>query len=105
MVCGRYEPIGIAELAGGVSQGHSQVLNVDWRWQDGELCCHNPAASRHIATFEGERARADAAEARAEDAHNRAENERARADSEHAARVAAEARIRELEARVYNTGL
>ena len=98
LVDGRYEPIGIAELAGGVLQGHSQVLNLDWQWQDGQLGCYNPATIRHIATFESERARADAAEARA--------------DSEHAARiaaearaVAAEARIRELEARVYNTDL
>ena len=87
----RYEPIHIAELTGQSLQGHSEVLNLDWRWQDGQLGCHNPATSRHIATFESERARADAAEARASTAEARA--------------VAAEARIRELEAKLYNPDL
>ena len=63
LVDGRYEPIDIAEAARGALRGHSEVLNVDWRWEDGRLGCHDPATGRHIATFETERARADAAEA------------------------------------------
>ena len=105
LVNGRYEPIDIAELNGGVLQGHSEVLNLEWRWEDGQLGCYDPATGLHISTFESERLARLAAEARAEDAHNRAENERARADSEHEARVAAEARIRELEARLHNPDL
>ena len=88
LVDGRYQPIDIAELNGGVLQGHSEVLNLDWRWEDGQLGCYDPATGLHISTFESERLARIAAEARA--------------DSEHAARVAAEARIRELEARLYN---
>ncbi len=80
LVDGRYEPIDIAEVAGGVLQGHSEILNVGWRWEDGRLGCHDPATGRHIATFETERARADSAEA---------------------ARTAAEARIRVLEAELH----
>jgi hypothetical protein len=86
LVNGRYQPIDIAELNGGVSQGHSEVLNLDWRWEDGQLGCYDPATGLHISTFESERLARLAAEARA--------------DSEHAARVAAEARIRELEQRL-----
>ena len=87
LVDGRYEPIDMAEVASEVLQGHSEVLNVDWRWEDGRLGCHDPATGLHIATFESERARADSAEA----ARN----------SEHAARNAAEARVRVLEAELH----
>ena len=76
LVEGRYEPIEIAELAGGILQGYSAVLNLNWGWEGGRLGCHDPATGRHIATFD---------------------TERERADTERAARVAAEARIRELE--------
>ena len=98
LVNGRYERIDIAELTGGVLEGHSAALNVNWRWQDGQLSCYDPKTGLHIATFESERMARLAAEARA--------------DSEHEARVAAEARaaeaearIRELEARLSNTDL
>ena len=64
LVNGRYEPIDIAELAAEVLQGHSEALNVDWRWEQGRLGCHDPATGLHIATFDSERARADTAEAR-----------------------------------------
>ena len=84
LINGRYEPIDIAELPGGVLQGRSQVLNLDWCWENGRLGCHDPATGLHIATFDDLQAGLD--------------RERARADSEHEARVAAEARIRELEA-------
>ena len=91
LVDGRYEPIDIAELNGRVLQGRSEVLKLDWRWEDGQLGCYDPATGLHISTFESERLARLAAEARAY--------------SEHAARVAAEARIRELEARLYNPDL
>ena len=80
---GRYEPIYIAEVSGGVLEGHSAALTVDWRWEDGRLGCHDPTTGEHIATFESERERAEA--------------ERARADAELLARNAAETRVRELE--------
>ena len=63
LVNGRYEPIAIEEVEPGVLQGYSQVLNLHLRWENGLLAWHDPATGRHIATFESERARADAAEA------------------------------------------
>ena len=51
LVNGRYEPIDIAELAAEVLQGHSEALNVNWRWEHGRLGCHDPGhrpAHRHF---------------------------------------------------------
>ena len=86
LVDGRYEPIAIEELADGVLQGYSAVLNLFIRWEHGRLAWHDPATGQHIATFESERERADREhEARIE---------------EREARIAAEARVRELEERL-----
>ena len=90
LVNGRYEPIAIEELKGGTLQGYSGALNIYLRWEEGRLAWHDPATGRHIATFEGERARADA------EREARIEEMEARAIAE-AERNAAEARIRELE--------
>ena len=97
LVNGRYEPIEIAELSGGALWGYSGALNVVWRWEDGRLGCHDPATGLHIATFESERARADAER----DARVVAES---RADAEKEARLTAEARVRELEERLRRQG-
>ena len=64
LVDGEYQPIAIEELAEGVLQGYSEVLNLHIRWERGQLRWHDPATGLHIATFEDERARADGAEAR-----------------------------------------
>ena len=83
---GVYVPIDIDELSADVLQGYSEALGLHLRWERGELGWHDPATGRHIATFDTERARADNAEARA--------------DAERAARMQAEERIRQLEARL-----
>ena len=59
-----YEPVPIDDLAEDVLQGHSAVLNLDLRWERGQLGLYIPTTGRHIATLAGERARADRAEAR-----------------------------------------
>ena len=105
MVDDTYVAIQIEELSDGNLQGYSAVLDLHLRWERGELAFYDPDTGRRIVTLEDEREARLAAEAR--------ENaERTRADGEHEARVAAEARaaaaearIRELEARVYNTDL
>ena len=79
LVDGEYVPIEIEELPDGSLQGYSAALNLYLRWQDGQLQWIDPATGEHIATFDSERARADA---------------------EWEARVAAEARVRELEAQL-----
>ena len=74
---GEYRPIGIERIGEESYQGYSAVLNLYLRWEDGALGWYDPATGRHITRFSDERERADA---------------------ERAARLAAEARIRELEA-------
>ena len=93
LVNGRYEPIDIAELTGGVLRGHSAALNVNWRWEDGQLSCYDPKTGMHIATFESERMARLAAEARADSAE-------AELRAEREARARDQARIRELEQRL-----
>ena len=79
-----YEPVPIETVEEGVLQGYSRVLNLLIRWDHGQLGWHDPETGQHIATFEQERARAYAAEEQV--------------GTEREARMAAEARIRELEA-------
>ncbi len=79
LVNGVYVPIDIEELPEDVLQGYSDVLGLYLRWERGELGWYDPATGQHIATFDTERARADA---------------------ERAARLQAEERIRQLEARL-----
>ncbi len=54
LVEGRYEPVEIEELPGGVLQGYSRVLNLNLRWEEGRLAWHDPATGRPIATLEDE---------------------------------------------------
>ena len=97
LVDGEYVPIPIDELPDGNLQGYSEALVLILRWENGDLVFYDPATEQRIATFEDERARADAAEARA-DAEQQA---RAAAETE---REAAEARISELEERLRRQG-
>ena len=113
LVNGEYEPIDIAELDGGSLQGYSAVLNLNLRWTPsgrppyaeglarglarGVLGWHDPATGKHVATLGSERAARLAAEARANSAEARANAAEARANAERDARLAAEARLRELE--------
>ena len=115
---GAYRPIAIEQLPGGVLQGYSRALDLHLRWENGQLRWHDPATGWHIATFEGERDRAELegqARVRAEDdarversARVRAEDD-ARAEREarlleREARLQAEARAREMEERLENLG-
>lgn len=52
---GQYQPINIEEVADGVLQGYSQVLNLFLRWENGQLRWHDPETGRHIPTFDDER--------------------------------------------------
>ena len=70
LVDGRYEPIAIEEIEDGVLQGYSAAIDLFIRWEHGEIRWHDPATGQEIPTHERERE----------------------------ARLAAEARVRELEA-------
>ena len=76
---GVYVPMPIDQLAEDVLQGYSPALNLHLRWERGDLGWYDPATGRHIVTYE--------------DLQERAAQERA-------ARLRAEERIRELEARL-----
>ena len=77
LVDGQYEPVPIETVEEGVLQGHSNVLNLLLRWDHGHLGWHDPETGNHIVRYE---------------------DLEARADTEREARMAAEARVRELEA-------
>ncbi len=64
---GRYAPIDLEELAGGVLQGYSGALGLYLRWEEAALALHDPATDRRIATLEDERAGREQAEARVRD--------------------------------------
>ena len=94
---GQYQPVPIEEVAEGILQGYSRVLNLLLRWENGQLRWHDPATGRHIATFEDER------EARLRAQEEVREEREARA-REREARQLAEARVRELEDRLESLG-
>ena len=105
LVDGRYQPVTIDEVGDGTVQGYSPMLDLYLRWEREELTLIDPATGRRIATFEDERDRADAEcdariieemETRAiAEAERNAEREARTQEREN--RLAAEARIRELE--------
>ena len=64
LVAGEYHPIPIDQISEDALQGHSDVLDLDIRWHDGQLEWFDPETGRHIVTLDDERARADAAETR-----------------------------------------
>ena len=64
LVEGTYQPIPVEQAEYGSLQGYSAALNLNLRWEQGRLGWYDPATGLHIATFESERVRADAAEAR-----------------------------------------
>ena len=74
-------------------RGHSAVLQLDLRWEHGQLKWHDPETGRHIATYDDQVARAERERA------GRAAAE-AELQAERAARAALEAQVRELKAQL-----
>ena len=72
LVDGLYQPIGITVTDDGRSRGHSEVLGLDLCWEAGQLRWYDPATGAYLLTF----------------------------DEEAEARLAAEERVRELEAEI-----
>jgi len=94
---GAYRPVAIHQTDDEHFWGHSEVLNLDLCWEQGELRWYDPAARRYLPTYADERAARVVAEnqrAAAERRLEAAENQRAAAEAQ---REAAERRIRELE--------
>ena len=97
---GVYVPIAIEELADGSLQGYSPALDLNLRWERGELVFCDPATGRRIATLADERARADAAEAELSLEREARVTEQARADAAEAELAAERTRVRQLEERL-----
>lgn len=81
---GEYQPIPITEIADGVYRGFSNALKLNVCWENGQLRWFDPVSDRYLLTHD-------------EEADGRIAAERER-DAERAARMAAEERIRQLEA-------
>ena len=84
LVDGVYRPAEIIQSDGTHLWGHSQVLNLDLCWENGALRWWDPAAQRYLPTYEETLEALIAAEAQQ--------------SAERKARIAAETRVRELEA-------
>ena len=89
LVDGRYIPIEIARVGDEIYRGHSDVLNLDLRWEYGVLRWYDSVDGRYLRTYDETDDERIAAEQRA----NAAE---ARAAEERAARMALEAELRRL---------
>ena len=83
LVGGEYQPISVSETGEGMYRGHSGVLNLDLCWEHGQLRWYDPVTQGYLLTHD------DEAEGRIA-----AESQR---DAERQARLAAEARVGELE--------
>ena len=75
----------------GLPRAHSPLLNLDLRWEEGRPRFYEPVSGRWLENNAESLARAEVAEARVEAAEARIEGERE-------ARIAAEARMAEMEA-------
>ena len=86
LVDGAYRPIGIVGTDDRHFWGRSEVLGLNLCWEDGQLRWYDPAAGCYLRTFDEEA-----------EAHIAAQDER---DVERRARLAAEERVRQLEAEI-----
>ena len=83
LVDGEYQPVAITRIDDEHYWGHSEALNLDLCWEQGDLRWFDPVEQRYLPTFDDERT-----------ARIVAETQRDAAEAE---RNAAEARIRQLE--------
>ena len=93
LVNGEYQPIDIERVAEEVWEGYSAVLDLNIRWERGQLRWHDPATGRHIATFADER------EGRIREREGRIREREGRIIAEARAENA-EARVRQLESEI-----
>ena len=91
LVEGEYRRFEMMADPDGLPRAHSDLLNLDLRWEDGRLRFYDPVSGRWLENNSESIARAEVAEARAEFAESRMEAERD-------GRIAAEARVAEVEA-------
>ena len=90
LVGGEYEPLEMRRESDGSVWGHSDALNLDLWWIDGELRFWDPVGEEWLRNQDEERAGRLAETARADAERDARLTEAVRADSERDARVAAE---------------
>ena len=91
LVDGEYARLPLRYEEDGSIWSHSEALNLDLRWLDGELRFRDSVSGNWLLSYEEQQGRAEEAEARAN-------LEAARAEEERAGRLTAEVRVAELEA-------
>ena len=102
-VSGRWEPIEVAAEAGGGLRGRSDVLGLDLCWQPPKLRLWDITAGVWLPDPDDEATARQAAESRASAAEGRASAAEAELAEEATARLAAEAELAELRARLRGT--
>ena len=90
LVEGAYQPMSIVQVDSDNFWGHSDVLNLDLCWELGRLRWWDPVAQRYLTTYDEEADRRIAGQVALS-------SEREALSAEREARLAAEARVRELE--------
>ena len=104
LVDSQYQPITVDELPNGELRGYSEALGLYFCWREGRLDWYDPNSEDYIPSQETERQRADTEGQLREPERQRTAAAEERAAAERAARETAEARIRELEARLPHGG-
>ena len=99
LVDGEYRRLVMRVEEDGRVWGHSDVLNLELWWEDGELRFRDPATGEGLLSQEEEQDGRLAAEARAETAETRAETAEVHAYEERSERLAAETRAETAEVR------
>ena len=98
LVDGRYEPIEIVSEPDGRHWGYSEVLELEFWWDEGELRFRDPVSGEFLRTLNESEDALAYAEFRAQTEAAARRQAETRAQTEAAARRQAEARIAELEA-------
>ena len=97
LVDGEYRRLDLHRESDGRVRAHSDVLGLDLMWQEGELRFWDSVEENWLLSHEEAQARADEEFVRAEEAQARANEAYNRVEQERTGRLAAEARVAELE--------
>ncbi len=98
LVAGGYEPIEWTTAPDGILKGYSEVLGLSLCWDDNWPRLYDPATNTYLETWQQERAARQAEQAARQAEQAAREVADAQVAIEQAGRLAAEARIRQLEA-------
>ena len=97
LVDGEYRRLDLHREGDGRVRAHSDVLGLDLMWEEGELRFWDPVVETWLLSHEEAQARADEEFVRAEEAQARANEAYNLVEQERTGRLAAEARVAELE--------